>query len=205
MWSDLQSYAAAQNPMTVALFKSFSGAIQALSTQTPLMSIAQYDSFMTWITSFIPPDGDYIPVNTDAQSILDILASFTDNYLNFTQSIVDDQGGSFETYIQSANDFINEFAVYCTKMDLPGQLSLPDIIVSNQMQVHRTRNFPYLLTDQILAYNTLNISLPSYLPYDNSYVLNMRAFTYSNTGDYSPIVDLSYAISGTYQNFIYTE
>jgi len=42
------------------------------------------------------------------------------------------------------------------------------------------------------------------LPYDNTNVLNVRAYTYNNASDYSPIVDLSYAISGTYEDFVYT-
>ncbi|CAG9335119.1 unnamed protein product [Blepharisma stoltei] len=201
MWSDLQSYAASQDSVSVSLFKSFAAAVLALSSQTDSMTVTLYENFMTWLNNLVTANS--IAINTDASSILQIIVSLSNGYLDFGSKHAD-ATMPFETYLLAADNFLTTFMTYITVDDLPGQSSLPASDSTSSIQFGKVRNFPDSISKTSQTFGFIDVTFPNKIPIDETEVTNFKANTYNITDGYAPWFSVSYTTSGRYQDYQYT-
>ncbi|CAG9335115.1 unnamed protein product [Blepharisma stoltei] len=201
MWSDLQSYAASQDSVSVSLFKSFAAAVLALSSQTDSMTVTLYENFMTWLNNLVAANS--IAINTDSSSILQIIVSLSNGYLDFGSKNADSKM-PFETYLLAADNFLTTFMTYITVDDLPGQSSLPASDSTSFIQFGKVRNFPDSISKTSQTFGFIDVAFPNKIPIDETEVTNFKANTYNITDGYAPWFSVSYTTSGRYQDYQYT-
>ncbi|CAG9332443.1 unnamed protein product [Blepharisma stoltei] len=197
MSDDMEYYIKSQNSITVKMLKSLCGAIQTFTTQDGLISQAKYEYYMDWIVSLLYDN--QIPINEDSQSIFDILLTITNGYIsNFNST-----AGDYEKSIVKADWFLNKIVDYITKDDLPGQSSIPTASVSTSIHIGKIRNFPNVMTKRSYSFDDFKVIFPSHIPFNDTEILNFRANSYESNDEYSSLISLSYATSGTYNSFVY--
>ncbi|CAG9333442.1 unnamed protein product [Blepharisma stoltei] len=229
MWSDLQSYINSQNSMNNNIFIGVISAIQALATKQSHMNSTLYEQLFTQASQIMTNNS--LPVIVDASSILNILVSINDAYLNLAKNLTTSQNSTntpsshnlralksssplsqnstanatYESYLINSNNFLSNFSVYCTQNDMPGQNSLPNATVSSQTSTYKSRYFAGDLANQTLQYGATNITMPSSLPFNSTDIVNLRVNLYNSTDDYSSVLDISYGKSGNYSDFVYSQ
>ncbi|CAG9324923.1 unnamed protein product [Blepharisma stoltei] len=195
MWTDLQNYISS-NQVNNDVLENALGATYSMTGQTEQMSVEMFQTFAIWLSKIIVDNPDLVP----SQDNMNTIVALADNYLVYG-NITEFSSLSLEGYIMNIDAFLTYWEIAATKDDLVTQGAMDGSQNTDMTKIYKYRDFPTSMANRTVPFsNNRTISMPAKLSYSDTDVMNIKLHYFNALNDYSDLVMLSFAQSGTYEN-----